>query len=97
MRDHLASVRMVTYGGGSPIERTSYAAFGEGVPPVGATFNTRKGYIGERFDAETGLLYLNARYMDPRWGRFISPDDWDPTMEGVGHQPVRLCAKRSDE
>ncbi|MGQ3236446.1 RHS repeat-associated core domain-containing protein [Shinella sp.] len=39
---------------------------------------------GERLDVETGLLYLNARYMDPILGRFISPDDWDPTIEGVG-------------
>ena len=84
LRDHLASVRMVVFGGGSPIERTGYAAYGEGIVPAGGTFNTRKGYIGERFDAETGLLFLNARYMDPKWGRFISPDDWDPTMEGVG-------------
>jgi RHS repeat-associated protein len=33
-----------------------------------------KGYINERFDAETGLQYLHARYMDPAVGRFISPD-----------------------
>lgn len=45
---------------------------------------TKKGYIGERFDAETGLMYLNARYYDPAFGRFISPDDWDPTLQGVG-------------
>ncbi len=35
-------------------------------------------------DAETGLQYLNARYYNPAGARFISPDDWDPTMEGVG-------------
>lgn len=29
-------------------------------------------------------MYLNARYYDPAFGRFISPDDWDPTMGGVG-------------
>ncbi|MEZ5812989.1 MAG: RHS repeat-associated core domain-containing protein, partial [Rhizobiaceae bacterium] len=23
-------------------------------------------------------------YMDPKFGRFISPDDWDPVLEGVG-------------
>lgn len=40
--------------------------------------------IGERYDPETGLLYLNARYMDPAFGRFVSPDDWDPVLEGVG-------------
>ncbi|MGH6924048.1 MAG: alpha/beta fold hydrolase [Propylenella sp.] len=43
-----------------------------------------KGYICERRDPETGLLYLNARYMDPVLGRFLSPDDWDPTQPGVG-------------
>ncbi|MGO4339989.1 RHS repeat-associated core domain-containing protein, partial [Labrys sp. KB_33_2] len=41
------------------------------------------GYIGERQD-ETGLLYLNARYYDPHIARFVSPDWWDPTQEGVG-------------
>ncbi|MBK5571671.1 MAG: RHS repeat-associated core domain-containing protein [Ensifer sp. SSB1] len=45
---------------------------------------TQKGYIGERFDPETGLQYLNARYYDPKLGRFISPDDWNPTLPGVG-------------
>jgi uncharacterized protein RhaS with RHS repeats len=29
-------------------------------------------------------MYLNARYMDPVLGRFISPDDWDTTLPGVG-------------
>lgn len=31
-----------------------------------------------------GLQYLNARYYDPKFGRFISPDTWDPTQPGVG-------------
>jgi RHS repeat-associated protein len=43
-----------------------------------------KGFIGERPDPETGLLYLNARYYDPITARFISPDDWDTTLPGVG-------------
>lgn len=45
--------------------------------------STRYVVYGERFDPESGLLYLNARYMDPKFGRFISPDNWVPTMEGV--------------
>jgi len=79
-RDHLASVRFVTHASGALIEQTGYAAYGE---KTNASFATSKSYIGERFDAETGLLYLNARYMDPAFGRFISPDDWDPVLEGV--------------
>ena len=80
-RDHLASVRMVTDASGNIVEQTGYAPYGE---PTNQAMTTQKSYIGERHDAETGLLYLNARYMDPVLGRFISPDDWDPTQEGVG-------------
>jgi RHS repeat-associated protein len=80
-RDHLASVRVVTDASGVTAESNSYAAYGEG---LNTAFQTQKSYIGERYDPETGLQYLNARYMDPRWGRFISPDDWDPTIAGVG-------------
>lgn len=80
-RDHLASVRMVTDASGNIAEATNYSTYGE---RLNSGFQTQKSYIGERFDPETGLLYLNARYMDPVLGRFISPDDWDPTKEGVG-------------
>ncbi|MER9918739.1 MULTISPECIES: RHS repeat-associated core domain-containing protein [unclassified Mesorhizobium] len=80
-RDHLASVRMVTDASGNIVEATNYATYGE---RLNTGFQTQKSYIGERFDPETGLLYLNARYMDPVLGRFISPDDWDPTRKGVG-------------
>ncbi|MER8964045.1 RHS repeat-associated core domain-containing protein, partial [Mesorhizobium sp. M0701] len=80
-RDHLASVRMVTDASGNIAEATNYASYGE---RLNTGFQTQKSYIGERFDPETGLLYLNARYMDPVLGRFISPDDWDPTKAGVG-------------
>ncbi|MBB3352345.1 RHS repeat-associated protein [Rhizobium sp. BK049] len=80
-RDHLASVRQVTNESGYRVEQTGYAAYGEA---TNTSFQTKKSYIGERFDPETGLMYLNARYYDPAFGRFISPDDWDPTKEGVG-------------
>jgi RHS repeat-associated protein len=99
-RDHLASVRMVTRKnvitgtgttppgkpGSLPLplmslqESNSYAAFGE----ARAVSSLSKGYIGERTDPETGLNYLNARYYDAALGRFISPDDWDTTLAGVG-------------
>ena len=80
-RDHLNSVRQVTDAVGSLVEQTGYAAYGE---RTNTAMQTQKGYIGERYDPETGLEYLNARYYDPVFGRFISPDDWDPNKEGVG-------------
>ncbi len=79
-RDHLASVRMVTKMDGTIQERANYAAFGE--PKTISSLS--KGYIGERADPETGLQYLNFRYYDAGLGRFPSPDDWDPTLAGVG-------------
>jgi RHS repeat-associated protein len=79
-RDHLASVRVVTKMDGTVQESSRYAAYGE--PKTVSSLS--KGYIGERADPETGLNYLNARYYDASLGRFISPDDWDPTLAGVG-------------
>jgi RHS repeat-associated protein len=79
-RDHLATVKMVTNMAGAVTERLGYAAFGEPKPAS----SMPKGFIGERPDVETGMQYLNARYYDPALGRFISPDDWDPTLAGVG-------------
>ena len=32
-------------------------------------------YRGYYFDAESGFYFLNARYYNPTWRRFISPDD----------------------
>lgn len=31
-------------------------------------------YRGYRSDSETGLYYLQSRYYNPDWGRFINPD-----------------------
>ena len=31
-------------------------------------------YRSYYFDKDTGLYYLNARYYNPQWCRFISPD-----------------------
>jgi RHS repeat-associated protein len=79
-RDHLNSVKMVTNMAGAVTERTGYAAFGEPVPGT----SLPKGFIGERPDVETGMLWLNSRPYDPVRGQFASPDDWDPTLPGVG-------------
>jgi RHS repeat-associated protein len=64
-----------------------------------------KGFIGERFDADAGLQYLNARYYDPELGRFIQPDWFEVTAAGVGtnrysysaNDPVNLMDPGGDE
>jgi hypothetical protein len=67
-RDHLASVDQVTGNTAVVEEDNLYAAFGEMVQRSGNTGQTisavpptAKTYIGERFDFDTGLMYLNAR------------------------------------
>jgi RHS repeat-associated protein len=79
-RDHSQSIRLRTDASGALVDAARYAPYGAQAPSLSIS----KGYIGERHDAETGLIYLNARYLDPVLGRFISPDDWDPTLPGVG-------------
>ncbi len=58
-------------------------------------------YRGYYYDTETKLYYLNARYYNPEWRRFISPDDTaylDPeTPNGLnlycycGNDPINYC------
>jgi RHS repeat-associated protein len=85
-RDHLASVRVTSDAAGALSKRQHYHAYGEqiAVSGPGANDGETKGYIGEAADAETGLIYLNARYYDAVIGRFVSPDWWDPILPGVG-------------
>ena len=40
-------------------------------------------YRGYRYDAETGLYYLNSRYYDPETGRFINADGTISTEQGI--------------
>lgn len=41
-------------------------------------------YRGYYCDKETGLYYLNARYYDPKLGRFISPDTFNILDDTMG-------------
>jgi len=80
-RDHLKSVRLITDDTGASVKRTTYFAYGDrGIESGAATHSEEKGYIGESHDAETGLLYLHARYYDPELGRFIQPDTIIPDL-----------------
>jgi RHS repeat-associated protein len=86
-RDHLSSVRLITNAAGGEAERANYLPFGQQFPAL----TQSKGYIGEKFDPETGLQYLHARYYDPVLGRFLTPDWFDPTSPGVGTNRYAYC------
>ncbi|TCK19627.1 RHS repeat-associated protein [Ancylobacter aquaticus] len=91
-RDHLASVKLTTDATGCVASRSAYRPYGDrtqaeapsipGCSPAAPA--EPRGFIGERHDPETGLLYLHARYYDPVIGRFLSPDTLDPIEPGVG-------------
>ena len=78
-RDHSQSIRARTNVSGGLVEAAIYGPYGNPSP----TPTISKSYIGEKYDPESGLLYLNARYFDPA-GFFLSPDWWDTTLPGVG-------------
>ena len=76
-------MRAITDGAGAVVQARLYRPYGAKALESGSDTEA-KGFIGERHDAETGLIYLNARYYDPVLGRFLSPDTLDPTLPGVG-------------
>jgi RHS repeat-associated protein len=80
-KDHLSSNRLTL--NGAAVTRHDYGPYGQPLTTNSATIPTAKSYINERFDAETGLMYLHARYYDPDLARFLSADTWDPTLPGV--------------
>ncbi len=82
LQDGLGSVRFESQTGGTSAWR-DYGPYGMPSNDNGLTVANGRGYINERFDPETGLQYLHARYYDPHLGRFLSPDTWDPTIPGV--------------
>jgi len=49
-------------------------------------------YRGYYFDAETGLYYLNSRYYNPQWGRFLNADTYISTGTGlIGYNMYAYC------
>jgi RHS repeat-associated protein len=73
---------------GKAVERRIYRPYGTAIPRLSAALPTTgtvsKGWIGERYDADAGLQYLNAWYFDPDLAMFIQPDWWEVTQAGVG-------------
>ncbi|MFT3688835.1 RHS repeat-associated core domain-containing protein [Paenirhodobacter sp.] len=71
---------------GTKAESAVYRPFGEQTnwrsPAI--TEPESRGWIGERYDADSGLQYLNARYYDPELSLFLQPDWLDIMRPSVG-------------
>ncbi len=67
---------------GVPVEVQDYGSFGEvRLNDKSESFDSQRKYIGEMYDSDTGLNYLNARYYNASIGRFISQD---PVFLAIG-------------
>ena len=78
--DHLGSTSAVTDSSGAVLQSMDYYPFGSERICSGVSCSAEKRYIGEYYDVDTTLNYLNARYYDSSLGRFISEDSmfWNP-------------------
>jgi RHS repeat-associated protein len=74
LTDHLGSVRDVVDNAGVVQNHVVYDAFGGVTSQTNASVVFRYGYTARELDAESGLQYNRARYLDSFNGRFISED-----------------------
>jgi RHS repeat-associated protein len=75
--DHLGSAQMITNYQGEEYERIEHTPYGElwiekasSVSEVDIPYR----FTGKERDAETGLYYYGARYLDPKTSRWLSTD-----------------------
>jgi RHS repeat-associated protein len=59
---------------GTVIWRESYRPYGERITNAATSSANKIWFTSRRQDAESGLVYMGARYYDPVIGRFMSPD-----------------------
>lgn len=85
LHDGHGSVRMLAGEDGQITDSYSYDAYGNLLEREGDTENDFL-YTGEQYNANTGLYYLRARYMNPDTGTFISMDSYP----GSTGDPVSL-------
>ncbi len=77
--DALGSTRLLADTSGAISDRYAYDAFGQVASHAGSTLFSHL-FAGEQNDEASGLVYLRARYYDPRTGVFLSrdPAEGDP-------------------
>ena len=91
LKDGLGSVRYESQTGGTSAWR-DYGPYGMPSNDNGLTAANGRGYINERFDPETGLQYLHARYATP--SGLIRPHTSRAEFRRVGSATVFLAEGR---
>ena len=72
--DHLGSPRLVTNSNQVVESRQKYLPFGELLEQSPTTFKSAKGFTNHEQTDSSGLIYMQARFYAPQYGRFASTD-----------------------
>ena len=73
--DHLGSSNYITNTTGEISQHMEYLPFGETLVEEHLnSYNSPFKFNGKEYDAETGNYYYGARYMNPKWSIFFTPD-----------------------
>jgi RHS repeat-associated protein len=84
LTDWLGTMRIQTNALGQEEERCYSYPFGDGLTCTGAAADaTEHHFTGKERDAESGLDYFGARYLNSNLGRWISPDSLNLTDDRV--------------
>ena len=95
--DHLGSAQFVTDWKGKQYEHIEYTPYGElWIEEVAAGLDKLPfRFTGKEMDEETGLYYYGARYLDPKYSRWLSGD---PALgEYIPKAPIDDEAKKHNE
>ena len=95
--DHLGSAQFVTDWKGKQYEYIEYTPYGElWIEEVAAGLDKLPfRFTGKEMDEETGLYYYGARYLDPKYSRWLSGD---PALgEYIPKAPIDDEAKKHNE
>ena len=95
--DHLGSAQFVTDWRGRQYEHIEYTPYGElWVEEVAAGLDKLPfRFTGKEMDEETGLYYYGARYLDPKYSRWLSGD---PALgDYIPKAPIDDEAKKHNE
>ncbi len=85
--DHLGTIRGAVNQAGVVVETRDYAPFGESISKTG-TFAVQHRFTGQPQDDQAGGLYnYGARFYNPKWGRFVSPDEVVQGFDSQGLNP----------
>lgn len=75
LTDHQQTVTDLVNGAGQVVHHVKYDSYGNVIAQSGPATPSPYKYLGEEFDDEIGLYYLDGRYYDPQIGRYLNQSD----------------------